>query len=93
MKTIVQMKIPLYIIDEIIIRIQEFNSEIGILKSAEKLGSQLIIKTNSGIITVPVPLLRSQLDDPASIKNDEIAELSKRFIRIKNIHQIAESEK
>lgn len=74
------MKIPLYIIEEMVIRLQEFNPAIGDLTGNERLGSQMIVKTTNGIITVPVLLLSKQLCDPGVITKQEIAELSKDII-------------
>lgn len=74
------MKIPLYIIEEMVIRLQEFNPAIGDFTGNERLGSQMIVKTTNGIITVPVLLLSKQLYDPGVITKQEIAELSKDII-------------
>lgn len=76
------MKFPLYIIEEIIIRLQEFNPEIGRLKGSESLGSQMIIKTTKGLITVPSQLLSSQLHHPYLLEKEDIEALAKQFIRI-----------
>jgi len=75
------MKIPLYVIEEILVRLQEFNTEIGELDTYERLGSQMIVKTNKGIITVPVLLLSLQLNSPALLKQKDIEVLAKQFIK------------
>lgn len=77
------MKIPIYIIEEVLIRLQEINPEIGKLKTMERLGSQMIIKTSNGIITVPVLLLGLQLHDPSMLKNEDVEALAKQFIKQK----------
>ena len=78
------MKIPIYIIEEVLIRLQGINPEIGKLKTMERLGSQMIIKTSNGIITVPVSLLGLQLHDPSMLKNEDVETLAKQFIKQKD---------
>jgi hypothetical protein len=72
---------PLYIIEELIIRLQEFNKGMGKLRSYVRLGEQMIIKTNRGMITVPMALLNCQLREPAGITSEEMAALAAQFIR------------
>lgn len=72
---------PLYVIEELIIRLQAFNKGIGALKSYVRLGEQMIIKTNRGIITVPMSLLSCQLQTPAAITGEEIALFAGQFTR------------
>ena len=72
---------PSYVIEELIIRLQAFNKGIGTLKSYIRLGEQMIIKTNRGMITVPMSLLNCQLQTPTAITSEEIAVLTGQFIR------------
>ena len=71
----------MYAIEELLIRLQRYNTNIGELKGYERLGSQMIVKTNKGIITVPLLLLNLQLVDPASLKQKDIEVLAKQFIK------------
>lgn len=70
-----------FVIEELIIRLQEFNRGVGTLKSYVRLGEQMIIKTTRGMITVPMSLLNCQLQEPAAITSEEIAVLARQFIR------------
>ena len=72
---------PSFVIEELIIRLQEFNKGIGTFKSCVRLGEQMIIKTTRGMITVPMSLLNCQLQAPAAITSEEIAVLAGQFIR------------
>ncbi|HEX8019129.1 hypothetical protein [Mucilaginibacter sp.] len=72
---------PSFVIEELIIRLQEFNRGVGTLKSYVRLGEQMIIKTTRGVITVPMSLLNGQLQEPTVITNEEIAILAGQFIK------------
>ncbi|QEM14274.1 hypothetical protein [Mucilaginibacter rubeus] len=72
---------PLYIIEELIIRLQAFNKGVGTFISCIRLGEQMIIKTNRGMITIPMVVLITQLQRPPAITNEEVAVLARQFVR------------
>ncbi|MES2060739.1 MAG: hypothetical protein V4456_02380 [Bacteroidota bacterium] len=81
------MKIPLYVIEEILIRLQEFNPETGTLETCERLGSQMIVKTNKGMITVPLLLLNLQLNNPVTLREKDIELLASQFIKERGVER------
>ena len=79
------MEIPKYIIQEVLIRLEEFNKEIGAMRGFKREESLVIVRTANGTTTMPVTLLKSQFHAPAKLLQTDMENLAKQFIQVKRV--------
>lgn len=70
---------PVYVIYELIIRLQELNPEVGEYINYRDTATGILVRTTSGNIEVPESMLLRQFNDPTSITQHEILNLLDNF--------------
>jgi len=73
------MQLAVYVIYELLIRVQELNPEAGEYVSYKKISGGVAVRTTTGSIEIPDHLLTEQFNNPASIKEAEILALMESF--------------
>ncbi|WP_129714374.1 hypothetical protein [Pedobacter sp. SYP-B3415] len=73
------MPVPVFVYHEILIRMQNFNPQIGDYLSASAHGDAVSLQTTTGSLSVPVALLQSQFRDPSAIDDEELRTLAGNF--------------
>ncbi len=73
------MKLPIFIIYELIIRLQEFHENIGDYEMHYYSDYGLTIKTSSGSININKEIVDKQLLDPSLVSKDELILLANSF--------------
>jgi hypothetical protein len=73
------MQISVYVIYELLIRLQELNPGIGEYVSNKRSADGILVRTSSGTIEIPENILSLQFNNPSSIGQHEILGLLDRF--------------
>ena len=73
------MQISVYVIYELLIRLQELNPAVGDYVSNKRSADGILVRTSSGTIDIPESILSTQFNSPSSITQDEILSLLDRF--------------
>lgn len=73
------MQIPVYVIYELLIRLQELNPGVGDYMLNKKTANGILVRTSSGTINLPEEILFRQFNDPASISQLELLTLLESF--------------
>jgi hypothetical protein len=73
------MQISVYVIYELLIRLQELNPAVGEYVSNKRSGDGILVRTSSGTIDIPESILSTQFNNPSLITQDEILSLLDRF--------------
>ncbi len=73
------MQIAVYILYELVIRLQELNPAIGEYVSFKKVEDGILIRTSTGQISVSDHILALQFNDPTAIGQPEILNLLNNF--------------
>lgn len=73
------MKFPLFLYYELLIRLTIFRPEIGEFSSALPFDDHVLLKTDRGMIDIPLEMINRQFNDPRLISEREIAKLAAAF--------------
>lgn len=73
------MEIPVYVIYELLIRLNELNTDVGDYISNKKINQGILVRTSTGIIALSDEILSRQFHDPSTISQQEILDLLKGF--------------
>lgn len=73
------MQIAVYVIYELLIRLQEINPAVGEYLMNKIIEDGILVRTTSGSIPIPDSILLRQFNDPASISQHEILGLLDAF--------------
>ena len=73
------MEIPVYVIYELLIRLNELNPAVGDYISNKKINEGTLVRTSTGIIALSDGVLSRQFHDPSTISQHEILDLLKGF--------------
>ena len=68
-----KQSLPTYAIVELLIRLTQYNGEIGDYKNHSMFDTGVIVRTSAGNITFPVGIINKQHQDPTSITDSELA--------------------
>lgn len=71
--------LPLYVIIELLIRIAEYNPEVGQYKDHTRRRDGYLIKTTGGTILFTNDLIQMQFTNPDSISRDQLVQLGNSF--------------
>lgn len=69
------MQIAVYVIYELLIRVQELNPAVGEYLLNKQTDNGILVRTTGGSIAIPDDILQRQFNDPASISQHEILNL------------------
>lgn len=73
------MSIPVFVFYELLIRLSELNPDVGDYFSHTLLEKEVILKTTTGMIKVPLNLVKKQFADPKLIATSELSALLDQF--------------
>lgn len=73
------MQLAVYVIYELLIRVQELNPEVGEYISYKKINGGVSVRTTNGSIEMPDGLLQEQFNNPTSIRESQILALLDSF--------------
>lgn len=73
------MKFALFLYYELLVRLEIFKPEIGEFSSAIIFDDHILLKTNKGLLEIPLTLIDKQFRDPRLIKEEEIRKLAAKF--------------
>jgi len=73
------MKFPLFLYYELLIRLTIFKPEIGEFRSVMPFDDHVLLKTDRGMIDIPVEIMNMQFNDPRLIPEREIVKLAAAF--------------
>lgn len=73
------MKFPLFLYYELLIRLTLFNPEIGEFRSALPFDDHVLLKTDKGMMEIPIDIMNMQFNDPGLIPELEISKLAAAF--------------
>jgi hypothetical protein len=73
------MQISVYVIYELLIRLQELNPAVGDYVSNKRSSDGILVRTSNGTIDIPEGILSAQFNNPSSITQNEILNLLARF--------------
>jgi hypothetical protein len=73
------MKFPLFLYYELLIRLTIFKPEIGEFRSALPLDDHVLLKTDKGMMEIPIGIMNMQFNDPGLIPELEIGKLAAAF--------------
>lgn len=81
MKNINQIQIPVFVIHELIIRLQEIDPLVGEYKSHYFSSDEALVETTNLQLRFPMPLLRKQFQDPELIDQIELRQQLPFYLR------------
>jgi len=73
------MKYPLFLYYELLIRLTIFKPEIGEFQSVLPFDDHVLLKTDKGMIDIPIAIINMQFNDPRLIPELEIGKLAAAF--------------
>ncbi|WP_293304859.1 hypothetical protein [Pedobacter sp. UBA5917] len=73
------MKFPLFLYYELLIRLTIFKPEIGEFSSALPFDDHILLKTDRGMINIPLEIMNMQFNDPRLISEREMNKLAATF--------------
>ncbi|RLJ69599.1 hypothetical protein [Pedobacter alluvionis] len=73
------MKFPLFLYYELLIRLTIFKPEIGEFQSALPFDDHVLLKTDKGMMEIPIDIMNMQFNDPELIPEQEIGKLAAAF--------------
>ncbi|ETZ19146.1 hypothetical protein [Pedobacter sp. V48] len=73
------MQIAVYVIYELLIRLQELNPAVGEYISHKKTDDGILVRSSTGVIAMPEDILFRQFNDPATISQHEVLGLQAGF--------------
>lgn len=73
------MNFPLFLYYELLIRLTLFNPEIGEFRSALPFDDHVLLKTDKGMMEIPIDIMNMQFNDPGLIPELEISKLAAAF--------------
>jgi len=73
------MQIAVYVIYELLIRLQDLNPGIGEYISNKKKDENILVRTSTGHLTIPERILQRQFHEPTAISQQEILDVLDNF--------------
>ncbi len=73
------MQIAVYVIYELLVRLQELNPAVGEYISYKKINAGISVQTSTGLVFIPEHLLSTQFNNPAAINPSDLLSLLDSF--------------